>query len=121
MIRKDEILMGRDAEYPLSDQFLVNLDQLLVAVNALRTLYGKPMYVSSGYRPGKYNVAAGGASNSSHLSCQAVDFRDGDGAIKTFCTPKILEQCGLYMEDPKHTPTWCHVQVRPTANRIFIP
>lgn len=119
MITRDEILMGRDKEYPLTPELEANLVKLLEAVNKLRKLYNKPMYVSSGYRPGKYNKAAGGAKNSSHLTCQAVDFKDNDGKIKEFCTIEILEKCGLYMEDPTKTKTWAHLQIRPTKNRIF--
>lgn len=121
MITKDEILMKRDKEYPLSKEQEDNLIKLLSAVNKLRALYGKPMLVSSGYRPGKYNTAAGGAAKSAHLTCEAVDFKDADGKLKAWVTPEILKQCGLYMEDPAATPSWIHVQIRPTKNRIFKP
>lgn len=120
-IKRSEVLMGRDLEFPLSETLESNLEKLLAAVNQLRELYGKPMSVSSGYRPGRFNTAAGGAKNSSHLSCEAVDFKDADGALKAFCTPEILTKCGLYMEAPENTPTWCHLQIRPTKNRIFKP
>lgn len=120
-ISRKEVLMDREIEYPLTKDLESNLDTLLIAVNKLRDLYGKPMYVSSGYRPGRYNTAAGGAKNSSHVTCQAVDFKDADKALKTWITPEILEKCGLYMEHPDNTPTWLHVQVRSTKNRIFRP
>lgn len=120
-IKRSEVLMGRDLEFPLSETLESNLEKLLAAVNQLRELYGKPMSVSSGYRPGRFNTAAGGAKNSSHLSCEAVDFKDADGALKAFCTPEILIKYGLYMEAPENTPTWCHLQIRPTKNRIFKP
>ena|SRR5271154_106248 len=120
-ISRDEILMGRDVEFPLSDELEANLQNLLVAVNKLRDLYGKPMYVSSGYRPGHYNTDAGGAPNSTHCLCMAVDFHDQDKALKEWITIDILEQCELYQEDPSHTVTWLHVQTRPTHNRVFIP
>ena len=121
MISREEILMGRDAEYPLTPELEANLTSLLEAVNKLREAYGKPMYVSSGYRPGKYNVAAHGAPNSAHCLCMAVDFHDSDGALKDWVTVGILEACGLYQEDPSRTPTWLHVQIRPTRNRVFKP
>jgi uncharacterized protein YcbK (DUF882 family) len=121
MITRDEILMGRDKEYPLDAALEANLQALLSAVNKLRTLYGKPMYVSSGYRPGHYNTDAHGAKNSTHLTCQAVDFKDADGALKTWITEDMLVQCGLYMEAREATPVWLHVQIRPTVNRIFKP
>lgn len=121
MISRAEILMGRDKEYPLTKELEANLNRLLNAVNKLRALYGKPMYVSSGYRPGKYNKAANGAKNSAHITCEAVDFKDLDNALKSWITVKILEDCGLYMEWPGATPTWCHLQIRPTVSRVFRP
>lgn len=121
MITRDEVLMGRDKEFPLSAELESNLTQLLDALNKLRSAYGKPMSVSSGYRPGHYNKDAGGAKNSPHVTCQAVDFHDIDGSITAFCTEEILEQFGLYREQRQSTPTWCHLQIRPTHSRVFIP
>lgn len=123
MISRKEILMGRDVEYPLTSDTEDNLNKLLDAVNKLRSLYGIPMKVSSGYRPGKYNTVVGGAKKSAHCTCEAVDFFDADGKLKTFCTTQILEKCGLWMEDPKSTKTWCHLQIRsiPSGHRIFKP
>ncbi len=121
MISRDEILMGRDKEFPLSSELEDNLNNLLVAVNKLSSLYGKPMVVTSGYRPGHYNWDAHGAASSPHITCQAVDFKDQDNKIKEWLTPEILTQCGLYQEDPQYTPTWVHVQIRTTHNRVFKP
>lgn len=118
-ITRDGILMGRDKEFPLTPELNINLDNLLIAVNKLRDLYGSPMYVSSGYRPGHYNKDAGGAADSPHVICMAVDFHDIDNKIKNWITEDILTQCGLYQEDPKHTPTWIHVDIRPRSHRIF--
>lgn len=115
--------MGRDVEYPLNAALESNLAKLLQRLNAFRSLYGLPMYVSSGYRPGKYNKAAGGAKTSAHLSCEACDFKDDDGKLKAFIAahPGCLEDCDLYMEAPIATPTWVHLQTRKTTNRIFKP
>lgn len=121
MISRDEVLMGRDKEFSLTPELEQNLNNLLVAVNKLRTLYNQPMLVSSGYRPGHYNKDAGGAANSPHVVCMAVDFHDVDNKLKEWITIDILEQCGLYQEDPTSTKTWLHVQIRPTINRVFKP
>lgn len=121
MISRQEVLMGRDEEFPLTPELEDNLSKLLEAVNKLRTLYGKPMIVNSGYRPDHYNTDAGGAPNSPHQTCEAVDFRDNDNALKDWITEDILIECGLYQEDPAHTVSWLHVQIRPTHNRVFIP
>ena len=113
--------MGRDVEFPLSPELEKNLSNLLVALNAFRAVYGKPMRVSSGYRPGKYNTAAGGAPNSTHLVCMACDFADLDGSLDAFCLANLpsLEQCGLWLEDPERTHGWTHLDIRARNNRVF--
>jgi len=123
MISRKEILMGRDKDHPLTKELEDNLTKLLEAVNKLRKAYGKPMFVSSGYRPAAFNKAAGGAKRSSHMSCQAVDFKDADREISKWCLANMdkLKEWRLYLEDPAYTPTWCHLQIRPTRNNPFKP
>lgn len=122
-ITRAEVLMGRDSEYPLTVQMEENLSELLRALNRFRAVYGKPMTVTSGYRPGRFNVKAGGAPNSTHLDCRACDFADPDGQLDDFCTKnvQVLEQCGLYLEHPDSTPGWTHLDTKPRNNRIFRP
>lgn len=125
MISREEVLMGRDKDYPLTPELEKNLTKLLEALNKFRKIYGKPLIVSSGYRPGEYNKKAGGAKNSAHLTCEAVDFHDSDDKIKEFVVknPKILEDCSLFMEDPSKTDNWIHLQIRivTSGKRIFKP
>lgn len=123
MITRDEILMGRDKEFPLNGTLESNLQKLLTALNKFRTIYGKPMKVSSGYRPGKYNKAAGGATKSNHMICMACDFIDIDSSLDSFCVANqhVLEECGLYLEHPKWTNTWCHLDIFHRKRHIFIP
>lgn len=120
-ISKREILMGREIEYPLTEELEKNLLALYLSLNRLRELYGEPMFITSGYRPGRYNVAAGGATNSPHTTCEAADFRDGDNKIKRWINEEILIDCGLWLEDPSMTPTWAHFDIRQREKRIFIP
>jgi uncharacterized protein YcbK (DUF882 family) len=123
MITRKEILMGRDTAYPLSPQLEDNLNKLLRAVNLVRAAYGKPMTVSSGYRPGTYNVKAGGAQLSAHLFCMACDFSDADGQLAAWCLAhlSLLEQAGLWMENPERTKGWVHLDIRPRKKRVFDP
>lgn len=123
MISRAEILMGRDKDYPLTPEMERNLDKLLAALNKFRALYGKPMIVTSGYRPRPYNDVAHGAKNSPHLTCEACDFADKDGKLDAWCMihQDILVSCGLYLESPMNTVGWCHLQTRPTKNRVFSP
>lgn len=115
--------MGRDSEYPLTFELEANLTILLEALNKFRAIYGKPMYVSSGYRPGKYNTAAGGAAHSNHMVCMACDFHDANEDLDTFCLANqaVLADCGLWLESPTHTPGWCHLDTHSRANRVFNP
>jgi len=125
-----EILAGRDQEYPLTPELEVNLGHLLCALNVLGQHYPPAVTVSSGYRPGHYNSAAHGASNSPHLTCQAADLRDPPGPdghrpLTEWCLANLalLELYGLWMESPASTPTWVHLQVRPipSGHRVFNP
>jgi hypothetical protein len=125
MVTRDEILMGRDKLFPLSSELEANLHKLLGAINKFREKYGHPLFVSSGYRPGFFNAAAGGAKKSNHMICLAVDFKDPYGTLDAFCmeNPDILEDCGLWQEHPDSTPGWCHLQAVPprSGNRVFRP
>ena len=128
MISRDEILKGRDRDYPLTPELEENLNKLLDAVNNIRKEWGKPLIVTSGYRPGHYNKNARGAKKSAHMTCEAVDFGDKDGSFGKWCLANLdlLVKYGLYMESPIHTheppnKRWIHLQIRPTKNRVFIP
>lgn len=113
-ISREEILMGRDTQYPLTPALEANLAVLLDKVNQFRDIYNIPMSVTSGYRPGHFNTDAGGAKGSAHLVCSACDFADGDGALDAYCDahPEILAQIGLWRESPASTPGWCHLDTR---------
>lgn len=115
--------MGRETEYALTSELEGNLAVLLERLNRFREIYGKPMVVSSGYRPGRYNELAGGAPNSAHRTCEACDFRDVDGSLKGYIAahPEILDTSDLYMEAPERTPTWVHLDTRKRKSRIFQP
>jgi uncharacterized protein YcbK (DUF882 family) len=124
-ISPGEILNGREVANPLTPEMKVNLDKLLVAVNKMRAYWGKPLIVTSGYRPPAQNAAVGGAKKSNHMICAAVDFADPDGSLARWLLNDIstLEDCGLYLEDPASTKGWVHVQIYPPASgrRIFKP
>lgn len=130
MISRDEVLKGRDRDYPLNAELEGNLNKLLDAVNKIRKEWGKPLVVTSGYRPGHFNKNARGAKKSAHMTCEAVDFHDPSGEFGKWCLDnlKLLEEAGLYMESPLYTheppaKRWVHLQTRrpKSGNRVFIP
>lgn len=122
-ITPTEYLMGRCQVEDLPLAYVQNMAILLTVVNKLLEEFGEYRKVNSGYRRPEDNRAAGGASKSAHLTCQAVDLEDKDGKLKAFLTEAKLKEYGLYMEHPDATPIWAHVQTRSTksGNRIFRP
>ena len=65
------------------------------------------------------------ALGSSHLYGCAVDIADADGKLKAWCkaNQKKLIECGLWMESPEATKTWCHLQsyAPKSFSRVFNP
>jgi len=124
-VHPNEILMGREIANPLTPESKKNLDRLLIAVNRLRAMWGKPLVVSSGYRPAATNAKVGGAKQSHHMTCAAVDFVDKDGSLARWLISRldVLEACALWIEDPQQTPGWLHCQIYPpkSGRRIFKP
>lgn len=122
-------LMGRDADpryaQECTAQVMDNAEALLLRVNRALDVYGYTPRVNSGWRPKAINASVGGAQNSHHVTGCAVDLGDPDGILKRWCASHldVLEQCGLWMEEPRSTPTWVHWQsVAPASgNRVFIP
>lgn len=120
---KDKV--RRDIAAPLTPAMRSNMEKLLIALNLIRDLYGKPMVVSSGYRPSVINAATPNASKTScHLTCEACDFDDKDRKLVQWLLRNmdLLERAGLYMESPINTPTWVHLQTRAprSGKRVFL-
>ena len=117
-------------QYKTTPEIDANLNTLLEKLNVIRQAYGKPMTVSSGLRDAtqQQQLIAAGKSNapkSHHLTGEAADILDQDGALKIWVKDniKLIEDTGLWMEDFAHTPTWVHFQIVPpkSGHRFFIP
>lgn len=119
-ISRAEILMGRDKDAPLSERQEQNLSRLLSALNSVRAAYGKPMHVTSGYRPAVVNAAIGGAKKSLHMECLACDFKDSDGKLTEWLNghQDLLAQLGLWQEHPSATKGWAHLDL---GGRAAVP
>lgn len=114
-------------EEPTSEQ-LANASDLLERVSVLEEKLGLDFFMTSGHRCRKQSLhliekGYKAAINGKHESANAIDLADGKEELDNLLTDEILEQVGLYREDPQHTPGWCHVQNVPphSQHRTFIP
>lgn len=138
-IMLDQYWMGRDAKYPgeLTAEIRHNAEQLVGKVNNLLAfaevdgvepgLSVRGDAIASGWRPPAVNDATtNAAAGSKHRTGQAVDLADG-GARKLarWCLTNLdaLETIGLWMEDPRWTPSWVHLQLVPpgSGKRVYVP
>ncbi len=122
MIQRQEILKDREKQYPLTKEMESNLLDLLLKLNVLRQAWGKPMIISSGYRPGHFNDLAKGATRSKHMICQAVDIHDPEHALTNWllAEPNRLKDFGFWMEHPEHCPSWTHLQTTPPPSGVRV-
>ena len=128
MITKDELLKGRDAQYPsdYTQEISDNLDALLAVMNPIREAYGQPMIVSSGWRPPSINAQTpGAATHSKHMIGLACDIQDPDGQLMRWVLDNLalMQSLGVFFEDFRWTPNWVHFQKGAPASgkRIFVP
>lgn len=121
-----EYLMGRAKLEDLSPELQSNVNTLIPKINDLLEKFGEYRKCNSGYRSLEDQKRINpSAMKSKHLSCQAIDLEDKNRVLSQWCLKnvKVLEELGLYCEDFKYTPTWCHFQIvaPKSGKRFFIP
>lgn len=126
-------LMGSHVISDISMAHQQNLQELCKRINVIRTLWDKPMIVTSGYRSEQEHLriyAKKGILDralipmrSNHLIGAACDIADSDGALMSWLKSDlhILEGAGLWCEDD--TNGWVHFQIFPprSGKRFFKP
>ena len=132
MIITSEDYFGRmtHVEAP-SDEVVGNADILIGRVNKLLVdVYEasgiEPDGINSGWRPAKYNATVPNAAvKSKHITGQAIDLGDPDGALDEFlfANQQYLVENSLWLENPASSKGWCHLQSVPprSGNRCFFP
>lgn len=127
MIEVDDYLCG------LTNEIRTNAAKTVEKANAfLERAFkdGIPSYsptFTSGWRPEKFNHLIPGSSlYSKHMKGEAIDLYDPNGFLAGFATrdnAAVLEELDLYIEDPKYTKGWLHLQIIPpgSGKRVFIP
>ena len=99
-----------------------NLTRLVERVlDPLRSRYGHPIIVNSGYRCPRLNKAVGGAETSQHVSGEAADIyvADAKGRAELFSIiVSLLPYDQLIWErGDDEAPAWIHVSYRNDNNR----
>lgn len=136
MISENEITKGQD----VPDVYKSDLKTLLERINVIRSAYGKPMIVTSGFRSWYHHTEIYRKKalkrgvpfyidqvpkKSKHLYCQAVDISDPNQELQKWvlANVELLESTGLWCEDFSATKNWVHFQILPPAsgNRFFKP
>ena len=121
---------GRNILYAdeLTDDIQRNAEITVAKVNELLARAGRSDIhtVNSGWRPVSVNEATANSGKSSkHLTAEACDLPDADRTLAGWCVDNLdqLKEIGLWMEDPRWTPTWVHLQVVPpkSGKLVYIP
>ena len=85
--------------------------KLIDALQLLRTILERPIYINSGYRCDKHNKEVGGSSNSQHVKGNAADIRIKGLSIeqmyKLVRSFPVFKGIGIYPEQG-----FVHVDVR---------
>ena len=130
MITPADFWKGRDLAFVADKSTRTNATVTLARINALLALALKDGLLcdkcSSGWRPvGINDSTANAAKNSRHIYGQAIDVADPERKLAQWCLMNMdkLDKIGLWMEDPRWTPSWVHLQTVPpkSGKRIFIP
>ena len=100
-------------------------------LDPVRSFYGKPIYVNSGFRCESLNRVIGGAKNSQHLEGKAADITTGNPKDnkKLWDIIRFLHQEGdieldqlinehpIFHEELGDCPSWIHVSYNEDNNR----
>jgi zinc D-Ala-D-Ala carboxypeptidase len=88
-------------------------------LNKLRDVYGKPIYINSGYRCPELNTRVGGRKNSQHLKGEAADLdtRQGNEANKKLL--KLILDLRLPFDQliDEHDCAFIHISYSRVRNR----
>ena len=107
-----------------TDTILID-EGLVVLLQCIREHFGKPVYITSGYRTAAHNAAVGGSKSSQHLLGRAADFyvEGVDVATVAAYAETLLPArggIGRYPKDaahPKRRTGWVHIDTRAGKSR----
>jgi hypothetical protein len=90
-----------------NEKALDNLRRVAEVLEQVRTLVGKPLNISSGYRSPALNLAVGGAQASAHLSGLAADITVS--GMTPIDLARAIEGSGIKFDQLIYEGTWVHI------------
>lgn len=109
----EEIIKSKTAEengidnFPKTDEICENINYTLTRLEEIRQKYGKPIYITSGYRCEELNRKVGGVRGSKHQKGLAADLRMTDNLADFLKWNKMYDK--MIFEKSK-TANWIHLQ-----------
>ena len=116
-----EIAIRKGIDNTPTEEQIVNLTELAMALDRVEILLGFPLTINSAFRSTKVNIAVGGSPTSAHLQGYAADF-----TCKAFGTPldicrKIAEADSIPWDQIIHEyKAWCHLSVDPRIRKMLL-
>ena len=119
MIKLSEIAKGQ----AIPAEYLENLYDLWNKINNIRSAYGKPMVITSGYRTVEWEKKQGRSGKSDHCKCKAIDVYDPDKDLAKWVHEheQLLKYNQLWVEHTDYTKNWVHFTTQPKSQLFFIP
>lgn len=111
--------------FPEDKTVQMNIEFTAEIMDLIRNFLGEQIYITSWYRPEKYNELIKGAKNSQHIEGNAVDFVVNGltpQKVRSLLEPKLAEW-DIRMEDLPDS-TWVHIDtklIKANEKRFFIP
>jgi len=113
--------------FPIDSFVWQNIVDVGIKLQMIRKIFGKPIMITSWYRPKKYNELIGGATMSQHILGRAVDFNvQGMTAdqVRSILSLK-LSDLNIRMENLPGS-NWVHIDINCNADtklkdRFFKP
>ena len=102
-----------DIDNTPSKDAIENIEALVSNVlDPLRDAFGKPVYVSSGFRSARLNMAVGGAKNSQHLKGEAADITANSRENNKWLFEYIRDNLPFDQLVDEYNYSWIHVSVK---------
>jgi zinc D-Ala-D-Ala carboxypeptidase len=98
---------------------IANLTELALALEKVRSVLGRPIHITSGYRSPKVNAAIGSSPSSAHIKGYAADFVVSGLTPREVCERVIAS--GIDFDQViKEFDSWTHLSIDPRNRKMAL-